>query len=840
MALADIAAKIGQSLSGSLNRYALSVEGGAQGLDVESFTGDESLSHCYRYVINFTSVLGDITPQQMLLKTATFSFNAPGMQLAGISLPAAEPRAVHGVITQFRRLSSSVDETRYQATLEPRLALLGNTSRPAIFQNQSVPEIVEQILRDNHEFEGWQFDFRLRNSYPRREQVMQWQETDLAFVERLLSEVGIWYRFEADSRLKQEIVVFADDQQYYEFGVSLPLRALSGMNDSATESVWKLTSVHQVVSQSVQVKDYNYRDAHNGLLTDADVTRGDDTTYGEVYRYGDNYLTQGESQEPAAEAGSFYARLRHERLLNAQHQLNGESNAASLQPGQMLDIVGDVPELFRQGVVITAISTRGGRDSSFTLAWQGMPYSETVGFRPALLPRPTIAGTLQARVTSVTENDTYSHLDESGRYRVKFDFDLTNWKAGYESLWVRLAKPYSGDTYGLHMPLIAGAEVAIAFEEGNPDRPYIAYALHDSRHGDHVTADNHKRNVIRTPANNKLRMEDERGKEHIKVSTEYGGKSQLNLGHLVDSQRAQRGEGFELRSDNWGAIRAGKGLFLSADAQPLGKGQALDMQAAIAQLNNALALAQALSQSVSTSGAYAADLAAQEQLQSALTQLNGAGLLASAPAGVAVTTPENMQMTAGKNLTTTAGASADFSIMKRFTVAAGDAISFFAQKLGIKMYAARGPVAIQAQTGTMQLQSDQALSVNSVNGEITLNAAQGITLVSNGGAYIKIKDGSIELGAPGAVSIKNDNISWGGSASLDKALEPMTIADPEFKNPMSERFQVVDKTTKQPKSHVPYRIEAEDGSVVRGVTDQNGYTQQHSGLEQQKIQLFFE
>ncbi|WP_192892694.1 type VI secretion system Vgr family protein, partial [Escherichia coli] len=137
----------------------------------------------------------------------------------------------------------------------------------------------------------------------------------------------------------------------------------------------------------------------------------------------------------------------------------------------------------------------------------------------------------------------------------------------YESLWVRQSRPYAGDTYGLHLPLLAGTEVSIAFEEGNPDRPYIAGVKHDSAHTDHVTIQNYKRNVLRTPANNKIRLDDERGKEHIKVSTEYGGKSQLNLGHLVDAGKQQRGEGFELRTDLWGAVRAKKGIFISADAQ---------------------------------------------------------------------------------------------------------------------------------------------------------------------------------------------------------------------------------------------------------------------------------
>ncbi|MBK0097108.1 type VI secretion system tip protein VgrG [Erwinia sp. S63] len=771
MALADIATKIGQTLSGSMNRYDLKVEGGAAALDVESFKGDEALSRLYGYEIIFSSLDSGITPQQMLLKNASFSFNAPGMQLAGFSLPSMEsPRIVHGVITQFQRLSSSLDETRYQATLEPRLALLGNASRPAIFQNQSVPEIVEQILRDNHQFEGWQFEFRLRGTYPRREQVMQWQESDLAFIERLLSEVGIWYRFEADSRMQQEIVIFADDQQFYQFDVSLPLRALSGMNDGATESVWKLSSSHQVVSQAVKVKDYNYRDAQNGLLTDGDAG-ADSTAYGEVYRYSDNYLTQGAQQDAETETGAFYARLRHERLLNAQHQLSGASNAATLQPGQMLEIIGDVPPLFTAGVVITAISAQGGRDASFTLSWQGIPYSETVGYRPQVLKRPTIAGTLQARVTSVTENDTYAHLDESGRYKVKFDFDLTQWKTGYESLWVRLAKPYSGDTYGWHMPLIAGTEVAIAFEAGNPDRPYIAYALHDSRNEDHVSAANHKRNVIRTPANNKLRMEDERGKEHIKLSTEYGGKSQLNLGHLVDSERTQRGEGFELRSDSWGAIRAGKGLFISADGQELAQGQALDMQAALSELENARQVTQGLRHAADAAKAELADLEKQTALMNeSLKELKQRTLLMSAPEGIAQVTPSSLQLSAGENLIATSGADGDFSIAKKFKLAVGDTLSLFAHRLGIKMFAAKGKVEVQAQSDALDLLAQKQLTIASQDDKVVVTAKTEL-LLTCGCAFIRIKDGQIEMGAPSNVVMKTPTIQRQGAASLNAAAQ---------------------------------------------------------------------
>jgi type VI secretion system secreted protein VgrG len=382
--------------------------------------------------------------------------------------------------------------------------------------------------------------------------------------------------------------------------------------------------------------------------------------------------------------------------------------------------------------------------------------------------------------------------------------------------------------------------VAIAFHEGDPDRPYIAHALHDSRHVDHVTELNSTRNVIRTAGLNKLRMEDKRGEEHVKLSTEYGGKTQLNLGHNVDASRTLRGEGAELRTDKWVSIRGGSGVFITADNQPKAQGEMLDMNAAVAQLQSALQLVTALAQSAGTSGALDADVTSQQQLARTLNQLKEAGLLLSAPAGIGATTPKNIQLAAGHTLTATAGENADMTIFKRLTVAAGEAISLFAQKMGMKIIAARGKVDIQAQSDAMRLQSDQQMAMNSINGDIVLNAAQGITLTSKGGAYIKIKDGAVEIGAPGKIELKSTNILWGGSASLEQALKPATVEDPQYQFPMNGGFQVVDKVTQNPKPWVAYRIETPDGKILRGRTDENGYTQKHYGIDPQNIKLFFE
>lgn len=827
--------------SGTLNRYRLDIPSCPWALDVEEFSGMEGMSRIYCYDIIFTSTNRQLDATAFLRKSATLTMGL------GLLESLTEQKKVHGVITDFRRISGSADQTQYLITLKPFLSLLDKQFRThRFFVNKSVPEVVEQVLTE-HGLKGWEYEFRLKKTYPKREQINQYQESDLAFIQRLLAELGIFYFFSLQPDTQTEIVHFGDSQAALIFDKKLAVNSPSGMSDSGSDSVWGLNVANNVVEGNVTTKDYNHREAQNLLQSaPADMTRGegDYINYGEVYHYLPRHPERGDNTDPAPETANFWARLDHERFLARQTIITGKSTDATLVPAQVLTITDSLPPTLppplQEPVLLTRLIFTGSRKSAMHADLTGVPYSEILCWRPPLLPRPKVTGTMTARVTSAKANDIYAWQDASGLYRVKFDADRDDKSQGQESMPVRLAKPYSGDVYGFHFPLIQGTEVAIAFHEGDPDRPYIAHALHDSRHVDHVTEKNSTRNVIRTPTNNKLRMEDKRGEEHIKLSTEYGGKTQLNLGHNVDASRELRGEGFELRTDKWGAIRAGKGIFISGDAQPNSQGKILDMNAAIAQLQSALEMVTALAQSVAVSGALDADRSSQQKLSQALNQLKEAGILASAPAGIALTTPKNIQLSSGHTLTATAGENIDMSIFKKLTVAAGEAISLFAQKMGMKIFAARGIVDIQAQTDAMRLQSDKTMNLNSINGEVILNAAQGITLTSTGGAYIKIKDGSVEIGAPGKISLKSANISWGRVSSLEKALQPMMIEDPQFKYPMNERFQVLDKNSNQPKAFIPYRIETADGVTLRGMTDENGYTQCHYGIDPKSIKLFFE
>ncbi|EIY2237309.1 type VI secretion system tip protein VgrG [Escherichia coli] len=810
------------------SHHKLKIRGLKSPVDVLTFTGHEQLSSPFRYDIQFTSSDKAIAPESVLMQDGAFSLTAPPVQ--GMPVQTAL-RTLHGVITGFKHLSSSQDEARYEVRLEPRMALLTRSRQNAIYQNQTVPQIVEKILRERHQMRGQDFVFNLKSEYPAREQVMQYGEDDLTFVSRLLSEVGIWFRFATDARLKIEVIEFYDDQSGYERGLTLPLRHPSGLFDGETEAVWGLNTAYSVVEKNVTTRDYNYRTATAEMMTEQhDATGGDNTTYGEAYHYADNFLQKGDKE--AAESGAFYARIRHERYLNEQAILKGQSTSSLLMPGLEIRVQGDdAPAVFRKGVLITGVTASAARDRSYELTFTAIPYSERYGYRPALIPRPVMAGTLPARVTSTVKNDIYAHIDKDGRYRVNLDFDRDAWKPGYESLWVRQSRPYAGDTYGLHLPLLAGTEVSIAFEEGNPDRPYIAGVKHDSAHTDHVTIQNYKRNVLRTPANNKIRLDDERGKEHIKVSTEYGGKSQLNLGHLVDAGKQQRGEGFELRTDMWGAVRAKKGIFISADAQDKAQGQVLDMTDALAQLREAQSLVEALCSATEVAKAELADLQTQKVMMSeALEELKKSAMLLSAPEGIAQVTPKSLQLSAGENIISTSGKNSDFSVLKKFTVAAGETVSLFAQKLGIKIFAGKGKVEIQAQGDEMLLDALKDIRISSSEGRILISVKNEIILTSGGG-YIRIGDGTVECAAPDKIIERGAVWQKFSGQSISQAMQQWDSAD------FAVTPEILWQQTGKPAKNQKVQVTRGDGSVVEMTTDEQGRLPIQSGLFVESIKI---
>ncbi len=730
-------------------RYFLDIFDSTVTADVLRFRGREALSEPFRWDIEFTSPQANISPEQVLMKYATFRMRGG--------------KSVHGMVTRLEWLSTSRDQSHYRISLSSRLALLGYTRQCAVYQNQSVPEVVEQVLR-RHGLEGPDFEFRLERTYPPREIITQWRETDLQFIRRILSEVGIYWRTMMDDVRGLDTYIFADSQLHYRFDVRLPYREPSGLFDGAAESVWDVRTWHNIATATVTTRDYNYRTASTPM--DATVSvHHDAVTTGEHYRYAAPYRDAGDdaSPEPETESGAFYARIHHERELNKSTRIHLFSNAAHLTPGQVLEPQGDVIAALKEGMLLMLVTFRGARDSRLHVSVWGQPYTERYCFRPADIPRPEIHGTLPARVESREKNDIYAHLDDQGRYRVKLDFDREGTEPGYGYLWLRMAKPYAGDTLGWHTPLIDGTEVAIAYSNGDIDLPYIAYALHDSEHPDLVNRDNHTRNVLRTPANNKLRMEDKRGEEHIKLATEYG-RTQLNSGHLVDAQGQHRGQGTELRTDEHGVIRAGKGLFVTADAQAKAQGDALDRDAALKEIDRLNQQLQQLEMAAEQAQALKADVDSKIQMfEQRLKPLNEA-VLFSAPEGMAFTSGEHLQMTATKNIAINSGDDTSTGVMGNMTALAGEKLGLFARAGQLSLKSGEGPVEVQAQNASMRLFAEKKLTLSSAS-DICFAGKKRITLIG-GGSYLRLEAGKVEYGTTASYLRKVKRTMAAGAASI--------------------------------------------------------------------------
>jgi type VI secretion system secreted protein VgrG len=782
---------------------------GAALLSVVSFEAVEALGEPYRITVQLTHPQ-ELARADYLSKEASFSI-AAGLR---------EPRVFAGCITQFNKRKQTHDFHSYEFVIEPLVARLRLTHASRIYQKKTAPQIIESILR-KHDFNGNQFQFKTRRSYPEHAFRMQYQLSDWDYIHLLMQQEGLYSYFTPGKF--GDIIVFGDDIDHYIYKpeLTVPYRETAGL-EANTETVFSLQTQSQTVPASYRVADYHPTDAWERFKEEANIARKDTTTYGQPYVYGSHHLDQASAK--------WEAQLRHEAAIASQIVYTGESNILELRPARILRMDQSLPDA-PNGQVIVSVTHSGARDAAYKNRYTAIPSDRRFRLQLDESNWLKIAGTLSARVTSPGKYP-HAYITKHGHYTVRFDLDFDEWNPGGESVPLRLAKPFAGaNETGFHFPIIDGTEAAIAFMDGNPNKPYIAHLHHNSRHPDHITTQDRwlSRNVIRTQSNNKLRMEDWKGQEHIKLATEHG-KSQLNFGHLVDSKKQPRGEGVELRTDHHVAIRGGKGIFISADAQIQANGQQLDMQQAIAQLEAALEQAKGLAESAKASQALAMDYEQlHHRLDDTFKQLQQAAILMSAPAGIALVSGDGMQLSAAEHVTATAGGNADISVMKKFTVAAGEAISLFAQKLGMKLFAAKGKIEIQAQSDDMALTADKNVTMTSANGRIDISAKEEIILKA-GGSYIRITPLGIEEGTLGDRTWKADSHRRQGPASLAQEMNGWKQA--KFDEQLGMRWPDLHAIPSHPVDL------ASDAGVIKGATDAQGATSTQKSLFVDMLRLF--
>jgi type VI secretion system secreted protein VgrG len=493
-----------------------------------------------------------------------------------------------------------------------------------------------------------------------------------------------------------------------------------------------------------------------------------------------------------------------------------------------------------------------GSDTTSTAGQDSSPFQTTITAQRRGIPlTPAYANSTQAKPTSkgvqtatvVGPEGEEVHTDELGRIKVQF-----HWQRPDEhptiganlddksSCWLRVAMPSAGAGWGHQFIPRIGQEVLVDFIEGDIDRPVIVGVLYNGSHatpafsGAGALPANKTLSGIKSKEHqggqyNELLFDDTPGEVRAKLSSE-AGKTQLNQGYLTHPRsngKAQpRGEGFELRTDQHGAIRAAHGLLLSTEAQSGAGGKQLAREHAQSQLDAALSLSQSLGD---TAAAQLAD--SMETGPDAINPDNGkdgnkdsghlqhhavalkaweagsntdkegktassgnssqAGqqplLILSAPAGIASLTEQSQTISAGSNLNLIAQRDANHTTGRRWLHNVGQHISLFVagvkDKVALKLIAAKGKVQVQAQSDAMELTADKDVTITSCKERIVVNAKQEILLTS-GGAYIRLKGGNIEIHCPGTVSVKGATHDLSGPDQMNPPLPsfPNTVCKP--------------------------------------------------------------
>ncbi|MCH7392827.1 type VI secretion system tip protein VgrG [Acinetobacter dispersus] len=436
------------------------------------------------------------------------------------------------------------------------------------------------------------------------------------------------------------------------------------------------------------------------------------------------------------------------------------------------------------------------------------------------------------------------HVDEWGRIKVRFLFTRADdhshdGGAGAndndtDSAWVDVLTPWAGEGYGARFLPRIGEIVVINFFDGNIDRPYVVGRIHEAQRSptkfDHTgkLPDTKKLAGIKSKEYqgegfNQLRFDDTTGQISAQLQSSHAA-SQLNLGKLSHpkdkAESEDRGEGFELRTDQWGAVRAGQGLLVSTQKQDQAQGEHLDAQPAKQQLegnqNNAKALSE-VAKNQQTDEIESLDQlkAFADQIQDKIAKFEKALLLLNSPAGIGLSTNEDIHLSADGQINQIAGDSINLSTQKNLVAHVQNRISLFAAQNGVKHVAAKGKFEVHAQSDGIDLLAKQGIQIISTEDRIEITSPKEIVFTAQG-SQLKLNGSGIFPTTGGKFEVKAGQHLFMGGAKVNYNLPALG----EFKNFLELNYHW---PTLEPMKGAPYLVVFEGGQEFKGNLDDKGF-----------------
>jgi len=623
---------------------------------VERFTGSEGLNELFEFTIDTLATSSEFDPFALI-----------GEELSlRLLLASGSFRTWHGYLTAVDALGGDGGLARYRLHLQPWLAALGLRRDSFVYAAKHVQDIVSEVFSDHTTAS---FTFEVTQEMPVRPTCVQYRESDLAFVLRLLAEEGLSFRFAHEQQQStggggsnttpshHRLVIF--DRAATPPDCALPQIRFHRVDATeSTDAIAAWSSRRQVATNAVMRNawDASVLQAPTGAVQSAlamgDVPVLEHYDGAGAQRYADSATAarRAEQQLVAFEsrikrygaAGSVRQLGAGERFTLTQHdRYEGRKFLALRVRHEAANNLGA-----QAAQVLEAGELEKG---SYRNSFEAQPAEAQVV--PLWRPKPTAPEAMVALVVGGDDDEAPTAVHTQRDHRVQVRFHWQTQRAGQQqstssgqgslvaagrhasnrqSVWLRVAAPVAGPNWGAHHLPRVGSEVLVSFIEGDIDRPVVAQQLYNGQDlppwsaGTDSSANHagvlsgwHSR-ALDGSGYNQWIADDAPGQVRTRLASSHAA-SQLNLGHLnaqspdESSRGAWRGSGAELRSDAWVATRAGEGLLISTLAQERAAGSVQDTTSVRGQLAGALREAQKLSDAAG--GAKALALSATALLQ---------------------------------------------------------------------------------------------------------------------------------------------------------------------------------------------------------------------------------
>ncbi|AKC85903.1 type VI secretion system Vgr family protein [Pseudoxanthomonas suwonensis] len=494
----------------SRRMYQLSTPLGEDALLIQEFEGVEGVSRPFEFRLDVLSERDDIDPAELIGKRVTLRIETD-----------EDSRHWTGIVSAFVRMGQIDDPatdgnllTCYRCTIVPWLWPLTLNEDSRIFQQTSIPDIVEAMLG---EYNLRDYELELRGAYPQLDYCTQYRESDFNFISRLLERAGIHYYVKYGPQA--ETLVFTDNNDSHPRLERDLIRYAEARAAEEEDTVTALVHRSQLRSGRMVMRDYNFEKPTDTLEASVDslVSLGDNQNY-ERFLYPGDYGQRDEGEQAA--------RVRME-AEEAEHEiLDGASDVRTLTPGYCFELDGHPQKSINREYMVLSVTHRGnsnvGRESaasSYSNTFSMIP--RKVAYRdPRATPKATIHGPQTAVVTGPSGEEIYT--DKYGRIKVQFHWDRRGEYNDKSSRWVRVVHGHAGSRWGMFMLPRIGEEVLVAFEHGDPDRPLVVGSLYNANNmppydlPGEATKSTLKSNSSKGGDGfNELRFEDKAGSEEV-------------------------------------------------------------------------------------------------------------------------------------------------------------------------------------------------------------------------------------------------------------------------------------------------------------------------------------